>query len=1037
MFPFSSRNPSPPATVNPNPPKQPEAHPLDAATGGVFSAPTSGERASRLRDWLATEPTAELMQEVYKDLSARDKGAARALREKLDELKRARGQEAIGAEWSQKAEALLGQSRLNIADAMAWQRDAARAGAPLSREPLAALRIQLADRVKAIEDLHHRVQVQREAAVLLAQRIEVLSTKGWEGAQAAAGALTTDVAAWQTQAEALTADPGWASVDAKFPPQLDASRSQLLSVWEAFSAALAQAVAAAADANAPLPSVPVWADELRVARGGQPAEAEPRAAAPARPRADPAVRDKATQVVTAALARVQQEVAEGHGKATAGAAGALRNALKEHGRHIDGKLEADVQAALAAAGELEGWQRWRADQLREELVARAEALTAPRRKETPAPAAEAAPAAAAPVDATEVAEVAAAPTAELEATAPEAPAIDAPAADAAPVDEPAAEPVAETAAEAPAVETPAAEAPAVEAPAAEAPAAAEGAAPARAPRAPRAKQAPQPRPAPQLSGRKMQETLRALREEWKQTDQGGTPNHALWKRFDEACNEAHKVVEAWLEKNRAEAATHKAHRLALVDEVRQWTAAHTASTDWRGMQRALHQFAERWRAAGHLSEKAFADLQPQWKEVISAAHVPLETAQKASVARRQALIDEAVALGAQPMLRIDAVKALQQRWQSEAQSVPLERRHEQKLWDAFRKPIDDAFQRKGAEREKAASAISAYDRAVLEASKAVDAATAGGDAQQIRAALATLEAALRAPGGEGPASADARPQTPGAAAAAAPAQAGADGNADAEKAAAASEDGAAAEGASDENPADAKAPAAAPRPAPKPVVAVRGDDRPGMRKSEPAAPQRGGRPGERRGPGGPDARRDGPRSGGAGGFGDRDARPGRFGPRDDAPRGPRLGDAAFRAQRDALERGQAALRKLQSQAHGETLTQLLGAWQQRDAEQVPPAQEFGRAVTPAVRGGWTKALASAPKGQAAEAMLRLEMAADVPTPAEQIQARRLLQLQLLTRRNDPTPEQTWGEDAAKVLASSHDDATARRLQAALKALLRR
>ena len=70
---------------------------------------------------------------------------------------------------------------------MAWQRDAAKAGAPLSREPLATLKAQLADRVKGIEDLQHRVQVQREAAVLLAQRIEVLSTKSWRDAQAAAG----------------------------------------------------------------------------------------------------------------------------------------------------------------------------------------------------------------------------------------------------------------------------------------------------------------------------------------------------------------------------------------------------------------------------------------------------------------------------------------------------------------------------------------------------------------------------------------------------------------------------------------------------------------------------------------------------------------------------------------------------------------------------------------------------------------------------------------------------------------------------------
>ena len=47
-----------------------------------------------------------------------------------------------------------------------------------------------------------------------------------------------------------------------------------------------------------------------------------------------------------------------------------------------------------------------------------------------------------------------------------------------------------------------------------------------------------------------------------------------------------------------------------------------------------------------------------------------------------------------------------------------------------------------------------------------------------------------------------------------------------------------------------------------------------------------------------------------------------------------------------------------------------------------------------------------------------------------------LQLQLLTRRNDPTPAQTWGEDAARVLATAHDGGAARRLQNALKVLLR-
>ena len=219
------------------------------------------------------------------------------------------------------------------------------------------------------------------------------------------------------------------------------------------------------------------------------------------------------------------------------------------------------------------------------------------------------------------------------------------------------------------------------------------------------------------------------------------------------------------------------------------------------------------------------------------------------------------------------------------------------------------------------------------------------------------------------------------------------------------------------------------------MVAVRGDDRPGMKKDAPAAPGRTGRPGERRDArpgrdaGRPDAR--GPRDDmrGSGRFGDSRPMP--------QDRGPRLGDAAFRAQREALEHAQLALKKLAAQAHGEALTQLLSAWEKRDASLVPSAQELGGRVSPAVRSAWTQALAGAPAGDANQALLRLEMAAEVPTPAEQLSERRMLQLQLLTRRNDPAPAETWGQDTARVLASASDAASGRRLQNALKALLRK
>jgi ATP-dependent RNA helicase SUPV3L1/SUV3 len=131
-----------------------------------------------------------------------------------------------------------------------------------------------------------------------------------------------------------------------------------------------------------------------------------------------------------------------------------------------------------------------------------------------------------------------------------------------------------------------------------------------------------------------------------------------------------------------------------------------------------------------------------------------------------------------------------------------------------------------------------------------------------------------------------------------------------------------------------------------------------------------------------------------------------------------------------------ALRKLAAQAHGEALTNLLTAWEKRDAEQVPSVQELGSRVAPAVRAGWAKAVTPAPQGDVSTALLRLEMAAEVPTPAEHLSARRMLQLQLLTKRNDPAPAQTWGQDVAVVLGGAFEPGAARRLQNVLKVLLK-
>ena len=916
---------------------------LDPLTAGIFQATTSGDRSARLREWLQTGPSEALLNDVYRELSTKDKGVAKQLKEKIDEIKRSHGQEALASDWAQKAELILSAPRLNMADALAWQRDAAKAGAPLSREPLASLKVKLVEVVKGVEDLQHQVMVQRESAVLLAQRIEVLSTKPLAEAEHGHAGLQNDVAQWQTQAQALTVSAVWPSVDLKYPHQLDAAGKQMQAVWDGFSAALVLANEALGDASAALPPVPVWADEIRRQRGemvqaptgpvasagASNAEKSDKSDKPAKPKIDPAqrqaMRELALQTVTQALESLEKQITENPGVPLPEACVALRTALKTHGKNLDTSLDERLHKALTAAGDAEGWQRWLADQVRLDLVTQAEAL----------------------LDENKV---------------------------------------------------------------------------------------------PTVGGRKMQDKLRQLRDGWKQIDQGGLPNHGLWKRFDAACNEAYKAVLAWLEQMKKDSADQRAQRVALMDEVKAWTAAHVDSDDWRAQLRALHQFADRWRNAGHLSEKAFGEMQSQWKGLFKAAAARLEAAQKASIERRQALIQEAQAVGAAPALRIDAVKALQQRWQVEAQSVPLDRKTEQKLWEVFRAPLDEAFQRKGTERPQAAGPISDHDRAVIDASKALDAANASGDVVQIRAAMGALDAALRGQALQAKAVQSAPAVQP--AAAAAVHETASNETADstthdaapADKAEMASGEGAQEDAALSTTDAigeqtPAPAPAAAVKPA-KPVVAVRGDDRPGQKRTEAptgrdgrrdARPgERGARPGADRGPG-----RGGDR------FADRAPR-GDF--RED--RGPRLGDAAFRAQREAMERAEMSLRKLAAQAHGETLTRLIGAWQGRQADALPSSQELGKAVPAPVRQAWIQAVGAEAKAPAATALLRLEMAAEVPTPADQLNARRALQLQLLTQRNQPGPKETWAQDVAQVLSGPHEEATARRLQNALKNLLR-
>ncbi len=1084
---------------------------IDQLTGGAITASTAQARTQLIKTWLESSPAPsyEQMNDVFKLLSAKDKGAARQIRDCMEEIKKAQTQEMLTALWADKANVLLSTNKLNIADAMAWQRDAAKEGAPISKEPLASLRGALADRVKTIEDIQHRAQVLREAAVLLAQRIEVLSTKYWEEAQSLEGVLSADVERWRTEQNALLIQKDWSSVDPKYTPALQSSAEHLKLVWEAFSEALKQAALSAQDPSQALPAVPAWADQIKHKRSeltGSEAKSHEGQAQQSKKKVeiDPVLKAQGKQAMQQCMGVLEKELAEGHGKASAGAAANLRQALKEYGPVIDQRMERHAQSLLLAAGELEGWQRWRADQIRSELVVKAEGLlqrvkpsveikgSKAGHKKTDRQKTEALTLDAAHSTSTtskensgvfeqsselqitphqtslgegegssESDKVKQADSHELsnqhlndlvqeksvvhvvvkEDTSHQTQSILSAVNGGLDSD------LARDSEGSSADETPGLDA-------------------ASAAFVEKNKNKPNPDYVPTMGPRKLQETLRKLREDWKQTDQGGVPNHALWKRFDNACNLAYPFVHEWLQQTRAQSQEHKAQRLQLIADVKAWAEVHSKGPDWRAVQRQLHEFSEKWRTCGHVSEKVFAELQALWKEAIHLAHLPIDTLQSESIARRKALIAESKILGAQPTLKIEPIKALQQRWQDESHVVPIDRKLAQRLWDEFKKPLDEAFQRKSAERAQVAHSMSAHDELVLKASHALDQAVQEADASKIKIAMQHLQevtlkgeeavklqevtapthafvpSAVNSPASE--LQQNDREQVDASQLAH---------NPDNSTTSPPLTSPSASEGASPPTSGDAgdsvtlepdtsvaPPPPAQPKP-PKLVVAVRGDDRPGAKRTDSRAiPDSRGRAGPGSTRGGKDLRDSrGPRDAKAA-----TPRAGQFPQGRDfkdsrdvrEPRGPRLGDAAFRAQRQALEAAESAMRKLAAQAHGQTLTNLMSAWKDKNPDLVPPLKELGSRINANQRVSWTKAIQTGTDKANHEALLRLEMAANAPTPASDLQARRNLQLQLLTKRNDPAPSQTWAEDTATVLSGPYDGEVASRLQTVLKTMLK-
>ncbi|TDK63482.1 DUF349 domain-containing protein [Sapientia aquatica] len=206
----------------------------------------------------------------------------------------------------------------------------------------------------------------------------------------------------------------------------------------------------------------------------------------------------------------------------------------------------------------------------------------------------------------------------------------------------------------------------------------------------------------ELAAPELAKQVGGLRARWKELDRtSGSAPRAIWERFDQACNCAYEVADAFFKEQaqirQANLAIAQAQLIALDGAI---VAANeqtsNATPDWKALQSLVAQAKIEWRKIGAVDRKHKSRLESEFTEKLAVLERPLIEARQAALQVREQLIASVADLVASDRDAADKVQQAQQRWQQEALALPLERKDEQRLWKQFRAACDAIFEQRKA-----------------------------------------------------------------------------------------------------------------------------------------------------------------------------------------------------------------------------------------------------------------------------------------------------------------------------------------------------
>jgi hypothetical protein len=245
-------------------------------------------------------------------------------------------------------------------------------------------------------------------------------------------------------------------------------------------------------------------------------------------------------------------------------------------------------------------------------------------------------------------------------------------------------------------------------------------------------------PAQQLSMSELAKKVSAMRERWKALDSvSGPAPKSLWEKFDAACTTAYAPAAAHFKHLADERHGNAAKAQAMIDEVQALIAdSPAAREDWRALASASQRLRQAWSRLGTIDRKDKKKLDGAFGRAMETLMAPLEEQRRIEVARREQLIEEVYKLNPADRHTVDTLRGLQESWQGHAKALPLERKHEQALWQKFRTACDTIF----AKRKESAHAADHERKAHLHAREAIcaqlEGATFEGDDKQQAGAIA-------------------------------------------------------------------------------------------------------------------------------------------------------------------------------------------------------------------------------------------------------------------------------------------------------------